>query len=306
MKYNKSFLDTYKKFISKGWYDSVIPTRTLELWCENFSMSPSDKFDSSVCAFFLLNSLVFYQERQLEAIIVQIQDKIKSELNQKYEELRGYRLSDDEIEGIWKIYKQESFIVTAAIPSQTGDSAYQATRFWRNISGIDIGSIADLSKVINESGKKHIFFVDDFIGTGTKMTKFLSSRIPETKETVGDIINRFKDSVDFNIAVFAIYENGKKFILDQFPRVNFYFGDLYTEEYNLISEKCVLYDMFLEEKENIIQYIKDKLKEFNDDNKYALNLPVAFHHGCPNNSLSLYYKSSQNWNKLLSESHPKN
>ena len=138
------------------------------------------------------------------------------------------------------------------------------------------------------------------------MTKFLSSRIPEAKETVGDIINRFKDSVDFNIAVFAIYENGKKFILDQFPRVNFYFGDLYTEEYNLISEKCVLYDMFLEEKENIIQYIKDKLKEFNDDNKYALNLPVAFHHGCPNNSLSLYYNSSQNWNKLLSESHPKN
>lgn len=310
MKYNKSFLDTYKKFISKGWYGSVIPTSTLERWCENFSSQQNDTFDPSICAYFLLNSLVFYQEKQLEAIIVQIQDKLISELNQKNEEMLNRRLSEDELQDIWSEYKKQSYIVSAALPREVADSAHHASRLWRNISGIDTGSIIELKDAIEAEGKKHIFFVDDFIGTGTKMTTFLSKQIFNNENLYGfkcvsDVIKSFKDSVDFNIAVFAIHNKGKTSILDEFPTIKFYFGDIYSEEYNLISDTCVLYEMFSEDKGNIIGYITNKLEEFNEDNKYALHLPVSFQHGCPNNSLALYYHSDQNWNKLLSESHPK-
>lgn len=310
MEYNKPFLDTYKKFISKGWYDSIISTATLERWCENFSYDSTDEFDPKICAHFLLESLIFYQEKQIEAIIVQIQDEIKSELNQYQEELLGRRLSETELQELWEEYKKQSYVVAAALPEDTGDSAHQASRMWRNATGIDTGSIVNLIKVIKEENKKHIFFVDDFVGTGTKLKGFLTNHIFPNKsfygfERVNEVINEFHTTVDFNVAVFALYENGKSEILKDLPQLKFYFGDIYTDEYNLISENCVLYDLFEEHKQGIIEYIKNKVLEFNNNNKYALNLPISFHHGCPNNSLSLYYNSTPNWNKLIPESHPK-
>lgn len=310
MNSSKSFIDTYKKYIRKGWYDLKISTPTLERWCDNFAAQPDITFDPQICAHFLLNSLIFYQEKQLEAIIIQIQDRIKSEINQSLEESQKRRLSDGELNAIWEDYKKQSCIIAAASPSDVADSAHQAARLWRNIAGIDTGSILDLRKIIEKGNKKHIYFVDDFIGTGTKMNTFLSQRYCESKnnwnfEYINDIINSTKNVVDFNVIVYAIYENGRKTVQDNFPSLNFYYGDMYTDEYNIISDDCVLYDLFEDDKENIIAYINEKLKDFSV-NKYVLYLPISFHHGCPNNSLPLYYVSTSNWCNLLTESHPRN
>ena len=62
MEYNKSFLDIYRKYIRKGWYENVISSVTLDRWCENFNCDTNEmKFDPKICAHFLLNSIIFYQ-----------------------------------------------------------------------------------------------------------------------------------------------------------------------------------------------------------------------------------------------------
>lgn len=311
MKYNTTFLDTYKKYISKGWYGEAISSATLERWSQNFSaapQSPKEDFDPQICAHFLLHSLVFYQERHLEAIIVSIVEKLKSQLNQSKEKDLGHRLSEKELEIAWNKYKQESCIIAAAIPTAVGDSAHQACRLWRNISHIKLYAVSQLLDAI-EDGKKHIIFVDDFIGTGTKIGNFLTETIIELERScsfrsVEEVINAYHSSVDFNIAVFASHTKGYERLSQAFSAVRFYFGDLYTEEYDLLSEQCMLYEIFSEYKADIIAYLSEKQQELDADNPYALNLPISFSYGCPNNTLSLYYKTSSEWIRLLTEGHP--
>lgn len=310
MGYNENFVDAYRKYISKGWYSSSISNAKLEQWCNNFkTINKEDSFNPKICAHFLLNSLIFYQDKQLEAIILSIINKIKSELNQNKESLIKRRLTEKELKNIWEKYKSESYIVAAAAPEDTAGSAHHAARLWRNTSGIDTGAINNLKTQITEKGKKHIFFVDDFIGTGSTMYTFFSKEHFSTENIYGfkcvkNIIKEFEQNVDFNVAVFAICDSGKTRLSQEFPNLNFYYGDLYNKEYDLIDDECVLYDTFLKDKTSIIDYIMKKKNDF-DTNKYELNLPIAFNHGCPNNSLSLYYKQSPNWVNLLLESHPK-
>lgn len=311
MKYNTTFLDTYKKYIRKGWYDTVISSPNLERWSENFvGTSSSEDFDPLICAHFLLNSLIFYQDKQLQAIITSIENKIKSQINEEKEQKTGCRLSEDQLELLWEEYKRECCIIAAASPEATGDSAHHASRLWRNTTGIKTVSISQLVEEIVSSNKRHIIFVDDFIGTGTKMYTFLTGDLFPDKEYYGfvnvqEVINAHSASIDFSIATFGCCEVGFNKISEEFPSVTFYYGDFYDAEYDLLSENCVLYDAFLDNKDNIISYLSDKNKELDGTNPYALNLPVAFHHGCPNNSLSLYYKSIPNWMALLPEGHPK-
>lgn len=311
MKYNITFLDTYKKYIQKGWYDGVISSPNLERWIENFSEDTSiEGFDPLICAHFLINSLILYQDKQLGAIIINIENKIKSKINEEKEQKAGHRLSEAQLESFWENYKQECCIIAAASPEATGDSAHHASRLWRNTTGIKTVSISQLVEEIVKFNKRHIIFADDFIGTGTKMHTFLTKNLfPDRKYygfiNVREVINAYSTSVDFSISTFGCCEVGFNKISKEFPSVSFYYGDFYDAEYDLLSKNCVLYDAFLDNRDNIISYLSNKNRELDGTNPYALNLPVAFHHGCPNNSLSLYYKSIPNWAALLPEGHPK-
>ena len=306
MEYNASYLDTYKKYIGKGWYDNTLSSSTLESWLENFIKSSPETFDSRICAHFLLASLVFYQDKQLEAIIQSIEGKLKGQLNQSMEQLQGRRLSEEELKTAWEKYKQESYVLPAAAPDTTADSAHAVSRLWRNINHIELGTLPQLVRAIEQEGKKHIIFVDDFIGTGTKMSTFLSKNMEIYGfQNLLEIIKKNEIYVDFNVAVFAVHAKGLE-RLSKLPCVlNFYYGDFYDEEYDLLSEQCVLYyDIFAKNRSNIISYLAQKQQELDSTNLYALNLPISFRHGCPNNSLALYYKSTPFWVRLLPESHP--
>ena len=52
MKDNKTFLDTYKKYIRKGWSDSILSTPTFERWRGNSITQSSNEFDPQLCAHF--------------------------------------------------------------------------------------------------------------------------------------------------------------------------------------------------------------------------------------------------------------
>lgn len=304
-------LDIYKKYISQGWYDNTISFADIECWVNNFEKDREHmKCDPLVCADLLLNALIFYQSKHIPAIITSIENRIKSMLNQEMQK-SGNRLAEDELAQAWSQYKQECFICSAARPEDAGTSAHQAARDWRNITDIETGTVVQLKKVILEEGKKHIFFVDDFIGTGSKMLDLFSCDLFPDPNTYGfnkieDLFNEFKNKVDFNIAVYAMCEQGHQNITGVYSHLSFYFGDLYDEQYDLQSSNCVFYDMFNAERKTIIEYITDKQRELNGDHQYALNLPIGFTHGCPNNTLALYYKSNESWVGLLKETHPSN
>lgn len=311
MDYNKRYTDKYKKYITQGWYDNTISSESLDLWNNNFNYKSESlpEFDPKICAHFLLNALVFYQERQLEALIYSITNKIKTKINQEEEQRTGKRLSDQELNLFWNEYKSKMCIIPAAKSFDVSSSAYQMCRIWRNEIGVDTFSIEKLPDVIKE--KNHIFFADDFIGTGKKINKFFENQFLKTLN--GDIslknfMNKEKDKVDFNISVFAIYHEGYELVNGNYPYISCYYGDFYNSQYDITSNDCIFfdeYDEFEDNKINIINYIEEKNEELNYNQAYVRNLSIAFHHGCPNNSSPLYYTSNDKWRNLLKESHPK-
>lgn len=306
-------LDVYKKYISEGWFDSTISFADIERWVENFEESKKEEsgFNPLVCAKFLLDALVFYHSKHVPAIIYSFLDKLKSRVNQEEEKKIGRRLTETEIDMAWQQFKNECFICPVAGIEDAGTSAHQSVREWRNASGIDTGTIAQLNNAIVLKGKKHIIFVDDIIGTGNKMDKFLSNPHFPNEETYGfsrvnNLMCCHSDHVDFTVAVYALCEKGHIRLKDNYENLRFLYADYYTEQYDLLSEACILYDAFENDKQGIIEYIRKKQNELNGDSPYALNIPVAFEHGCPNNSLALYYKSNEHWANLLEETHPVN
>lgn len=303
-------LDTHRRFINKGWYDSTISLDKLEQWLDNFDTPNSnDNFDTKICAKFLLDAIVFYQTNHMVAIIDSIINQKKSMLNEIKEKELGRRLSETELQTEWEQYTSECYIVAAAKPEDAGGSAHNAVRHWRNHTGIEGGTVASLRNAVVQQNKKHIFFVDDFIGTGSKMEKFLTNELFPDKNTYGfltikEFMEDHHDGIDYNIAVFALYEKGYNHLRDLFKDTNFYYGEFYDKSYDLCSEESPLYDLYEEEKAHIVAYLRTKQAELDSDNKYALNLPIAFTHGCPNNTLALYYKQIPNWADLFQETNP--
>ena len=302
------FLDTYKKYCNKGWYGGVITSEGLDTWVNNFKKDYEPGFNPIICAHFLMHSLVFYQESQMKAIILSIKDKILARVNQNEEKNLGKRLSESELNDICQDYINKTCIISAATPQDVGSSAHSTIRLWRNTVDIDVANVHDLQNKIN-NGKKHIFFADDFIGTGTKMSGFLNNTIfPDSQiygfKCVSEVIYKYSSVVDFNIVVFALHMRGKNEIHEKFPMITFYYGDLFDDNYDLSSFDCVYYDVFLDNKCEIRKYINQKNVELKSDDRYSLYLPIAFQHGCPNNSLVLYYRQSSLWNKLIDESNP--
>lgn len=304
-------LDIYKKYIRQGWYDNSISFTDIECWVDNFEKDQEQMMcDPLVCADLLLNALIFYQSKHIPAIIKSIKNRIKARLNQEKQK-SGRRLSENELEQAWLQYKKECFICSASHPEDAGTSAHQATRDWRNTTGMETGTVVQLRKAILEDGKKHIIFVDDFIGTGSKMKKFLTCDLFPDANTYGfqkitDLLSEFSSDVDFNIAVYAICKQGFQNINGEYNQISLYYGDYYDEQYDLQSSNCIFYDLFEAERNTLIQYISKKQKELNGDNPYALNLSIGFTHGCPNNTLALYYKTNETWVGLLKETHPSN
>lgn len=308
MAYSENYINTYNKYIAQGWYGNAISSDRLERWNRNFVALPEDKFDDDpkICAHYLLHSLIYYQDKQLESIIHGIANKIISVINQKEEQRLGRRLKENELADAWEMYKKDTCIIPASNPESVSDSAHHAIRLWRNILGLETRSILELDTVVQT--KQHIFFVDDMIGTGKKITSFFKEQKINTNdagsENLYDYIKKHKDETDFNIAVFAIYCEGFNVLINNYDAINCYFGDYYNEDYDLLSNECVFFDLFDDRKEFIINYISKQLDKLEYNEEYVRNLPISFQEGCPNNTLPLYYISNSEWTNLLNEGHP--
>lgn len=303
-------LETYKKHINKGWYGSSISTLGLDGWVSNFKRSSHETgFDPTICAAFLLNSLIYYQESQTIAIIASIVNRLKSQLNAQEARHNASHISEMDLRSLWEEYQSECLVIAAARPGDTASSANQISRLWRNNTNLSVEGVESIKESIENREARHIFFVDDFIGTGTKMSDFMSEKIFANKSdysftNIKEMMDHYPN-VDFNIAVIALHQAGKKKLYDEFPNVSIFYGDYYDHRYDLLSPECVFYDTFEQEKQQIIDYIKNKQNELDSQNQYALNLPIAFQHGCPNNTLSLYYTCNEGWSNLLTKSNPR-
>lgn len=293
LKRSIDFIDKYKRFIDKGWIVKISKSK-LDRWINNFG-------DNLDCAHFLLDALVFYKESQIISIIKELQNVMQSQLYSELQSKNPVRLCDKELFNFWEVFIKKTCLIAVAKPDNAAGSGHQALRLWRDNSRFVNASIIKLEENIS-AGCNNIFFVDDFIGTGTRIDQFLSDNILDVNfhpHNVIDVVAKHPE-IKFGVITFVAYKKSLETLMNKYPNINFISSEIFDNTYNLLSEDCLFFADFEDEKKSIIEYIREKKACIKTSNDYALNLSLAFEYGFPNNSLELYWTEEiENWCNLI-------
>ena len=210
--------------------------------------------------------------------------------------------TDKEVEEAWDKYLSEVLFVPLSDKTIT-DSAYRVIQSFKDYFNSyrinedeNISNIEGMVELIIK-GKKHIFIIDDFVGSGYQiMEKFLPKYFNFNgvgKKMLSEVISE-NPEVEFEFFVLSSSVHGKEKIEKQGLKFNCI--DLYTDEYSIIEYNTIdwvsrsEFDMFVDTLDKIV---KDNEIGF----EHTMNLPILFDHSSPKPSHPIYWNGNKkkNW-----------
>lgn len=155
------------------------------------------------------------------------------------------------------------------------------------------------AKISGASGLKHVFFVDDFCGSGKQFEEFANS-INLTQ------LHQIEPKVKLTYLVAAAHETGIEHVRKSFPFVSLKVGEILAHQNAIMSDANLARYQVGEFKEEVRrQYdhliakaglpVKGDLR----DGFGGLGLAYGFSHGTPNNSLPIFWYDTEYWTPLL-------
>lgn len=291
----------YDKFIEYKWWTDI-DKRNVERWLKNFG-------EKKHVGRFILDNVIFYSKEQLGSYTLNVVNQIRGELfeNQEKSKIDSYQ-NDDYYFEQWEEYKKELKVIAAANQEDVGSSAFQVIRRYRTLLGEDLVSGINGIEQCIKNGVKEFIFVDDFSGSGRQMKDFLNLDIEilGKKMKVHDIPKEFPE-VNITIALYVIHKNALELFRREFPLLKIKYVDLIDEKIDFLNEKSIFYNnMSREQRNEIIEFISSRRetiirenKKYSSIEKYQLNIPIIFEHGCPNNTLLLLFAETENWRQLF-------
>lgn len=289
-----------KSYLTHNWW-SNLELRDVNNWLDNFGT------DIEIGKH-ILKQIVFYNDDQLESYTKSIIDQIKAEVYLKSFPDLNQKIKDTDLERCWQEYLNHMRVVPADCKVTAGGSPHLVVRKYRRILGN-----AHTSKIENigqdiANGISNFLLVDDFSGTGEQMRELLSSKVQiDGKDIViGDIPTEY-ENVNITIAVYVIHKKALKSISHDFQHIKIKYIDLIDERWDLLNIHAYAYNGMKEkEAQFVIDYLKKKCDELREERaeyqnleKYQLNIPIVFAHGCPNNAFLLLYAGTNSWKQLF-------
>lgn len=301
--YIESIKEKMKLFIQKGLLNPIEEYQTVHNWIQQFS-------DNSIVPYLLLDTLVILTKDQVEASLKNVLEQIKTSIY-----VNNPTLSDTELFSLLDDHMEHSAFISACNPGETAGGAPETLRALRKvIGGKKFTEIAvfDICKGISDGKIRNVYVVDDFIGTGKTICKFMKSEHLCENCVCGkeigkcSIICAMKNNPDvrFNIISVVLHGEGAKHITDEFKGVTLLSSFNIDGAYDLLSETCELYrdPNYIKETIDVVTNI---IKEHHmDDNEYALHLPIGISDAFPNNSLEVFWwAESPKWKPLAPRQH---
>lgn len=300
--YVSSIKERLRFFVQKGLLAAINDYQTVNNWISQFP-------ENSMTPYFLLDTLTVLTREQVEASLRNIIEQIKASIY-----VNNPNLTDVELFQAYEKHIESSVFISACKPGHTAGGAPETLRALRTTIGKKFEEIAvtDVCKSIKEKKLKHIYVVDDFIGTGETICKILSYEYLCDNCTCGDGIKKCslhcaaQNNRDVKFAVISIimHEQGKEKITEAFNEFELMHAFSVNDSYDLLSDKCTLY-RDSDYKDTIIADIKKIMNDHHmTKNIYALHLPVGISGSFPNNSLELFWwGESSEWEPLIRRQH---
>lgn len=300
--YKDDIIAKLKFFVQKGLFYPITDYQTIHNWIKQFPVN-------SLTPYFILDTLIILTKGQVEASLEKIVEQIMSSIYKA-----NPTLSDEALFSAYKTHIEESVFVCACTPGQMSSGAPETMRALRNVIGDNFCEVAvtDLCKTIKEKSIKHVYIVDDMIGTGKTIVRQIEQEYTSEKCTYDSMSTRCSlkcassnnPDVEFAVISVIMHEDGEQRINDNFKNISLMTAYKIDIGYNLLSEKCELY-RDPQYKEKIIADIKEVLeKNKMTENPFALYLPVGISDTFPNNSLELFWwAKSTEWKPLFPRRH---
>lgn len=291
-----------KFLISKGLFEPISEYQTIRNWIDQF---PED----SLTPFFLLDSLIILNRAQVEAALVNILEKIKSQIYRN-----NPTASDSVLFSIFENHIKHSIFVCACTQDNMASGAPETTRILRNVVGerFQESSVEKICLNIVEKEIEHVYIIDDLVGTGETISRQIKQNYLCERCICGYDSNkcsimcasRHHKDVDFTVVSVIQHVTGKKRIRQEHSQINTLTAYEIDESYSLLSEKCIVV-RDPEYLERIIAEIKSVSKENGImDSPYSLSLSIGISGGFPNNSLALFWWAKTTaWKPLIPRQH---
>lgn len=288
--------------INKGFFEPISEYQTVRNWIDQF---PKD----SLTPFFLLDSLIILNRAQVEAALVNILEKIKSQIYRN-----NPTASDSDLFSIFENHISHSVFVCACTQDNMASGAPETTRILRNVVGEQFqeSSVEKICLNIVERGIEHVYIIDDFVGTGETISKQIKKTYLCEKCICGYDNNKCSifcaskhhTEVDFTVVSVIQHVAGKEKLRQEHSKINTVTAYEIDESYSLLSENCIVV-RDSEYLDRIIAEIKS-VSEKNGiiDSPYSLSLSIGISGGFPNNSLALFWwAKTATWKPLVPRQH---
>lgn len=289
--YTESIFSRCRDLIGYEVWSGIEPHR-LDMWIRNFRTAEEQYLAARV-----LDSLIYRSNRQTIALMKQLFQRVIPDLarrqsldvslNSVYRSLQDDR-ADPGVRVVPVIPPGES-------PTKSGPSIARMLR--RNLRFKD-DWIIHPEDVSNELEKvKGVVFVDDFLGTGTQFSDFLSDTGLEAE----------LPGACFIYAPLAGHKSGIDFLSDGFPELHVGTVDLLDDSHALFHAQAGSFP----DEVNSAETARDLYYELLEDHEIDLDGPdrrgfghfelaYAFEHAVPDNSLPiLWWYDSDDWHPLF-------
>lgn len=301
--YVEGIKEKMKLFIQKGLLKPIEEYQTIRNWIQQFP-------EGSLTPYLLLDTLIILTKDQVEASLRNVIEQIKASIY-----LSKPTLSDEELYSLFENHIEHSAFIGACNPGEMAGGAPETLRALRKVIGGDKFNeiaVTDVCKGISDGTIKNVYVVDDFIGTGKTMCKFMKTEHLCENCTCGKEIGKCSlycamnknPNTRFTIVSVVLHQKGAEHITNEMKCVQLMSSFNVDTTYDLLSENCELYRDTNYIKETIRAVVEIMREQNMDGNEYALHLPIAISDAFPNNSLEVFWwAESPKWNPLAPRRH---
>lgn len=292
--WQKSTKNRVFEFVNHMWV-GIQPT-TVRGFLSNFS--DDDKW----IGYTLLDMLVFYNEEQEAALLRALMNKLKHDMW-----IKGYlgsqNASSQVLNNSFNLILQKTVFVPVVIDGPADSGASIMSVFKKN--GIPIPEANFCFQQYTEQkiqeGFEYVVFFDIIIGTGSQFRTFWNKPLtPDNPDSaVGNIAKNHSHIKLYYITLNA-YETELIELKEEFKDITIISAEQCDEKHKCISEENEYWswNKYLDMK-SFISFLNAKIKSFNYQFKYDLQLPFLYQHSRPiNNACPLYWYESEDWKPI--------
>lgn len=267
---HNKMIDILKRTIQTSWQCNL-SNEEIERWLDNFTGKVFNKEDERRIALWMLCNFIYYNEDEINHLCKILYKQLIHDLALK-----------EHIEDIQNIKKLLDYTYFAAI-GEAGESGGLLLYFFRQEAKLSIDRFCYPTHIPSDEMNVAVF-IDDVILSGTTASRFFSKHLKNV--TYKRI---------YYLTLFATKEAIEK--IKQFD-ITILCCNMLDERDKCFSEKSIMfrnYPSLRDKAEKIAKYYGEFLETENPLGYKDGQLCFGFHYNIPNNTLPIFWSTSNNW-----------